>query len=393
MAATRRVCGPAMRWRGRRWTPRRQAEARWTSPTGRVIGGGGRARVVAHREQRRERLPAEPVTIDVDRGERGPSEGGHLDVVEAHDGDVGGDAPPGVGEEAERRHGHQVVVGENAVHVGREGEDLTHRLAAAVGGRGTTNDHRLVVDVGLVPALAQLRERRVAGEHGDPAAPRAAKVAGREGGAGLDVGADRAHVGTGRLVVDDHGGHPALGGEADRSMDGAGGGEEDHPVDRVGAHRVEHLVLPVDVAAGAREEHGQPDFAGCGLDALRHVREEGVGHVGRDETDRGAAAADQAAGEQVRLVAELANGIEDPFAGRLAEAGFVVDHPGDGATGHTDGSRDVVQCRFASCRCHVAPFVFARRDRFPGNPVGAAASTMTRVGRPRSASTLASTLT
>ena len=112
--------------------------------------------------------------------------------------------------------------------------------------------------------------------------------------------------------------------------------------DAVGALFQGQRRVPVVIGMGDRlEENAVAVFLGHAVDAQEHLRQEGVGkdllgRLAEDEAEGHGAAADKAAGRGVRVVIELARGLQDAASGFGGDArvGHVVQHEGDRGAGH-----------------------------------------------------------
>jgi hypothetical protein len=131
---------------------------------------------------------------------------------------------------------------------------------------------------------------------------------------------------SGGRLVDQH--HVEVG-QCSIGQRGRPHGVDDDSVDLAGAER---LDMPLDrdlhgVAEEDREASGRDDPLGADHD----VREERVPQVRDDHADREGPSPDQRARDDVRPIAELARGLQDPLAGGLRHAGRGVfgDDEGD----------------------------------------------------------------
>ncbi len=137
------------------------------------------------------------VTIHPDGRERRRDQRTERDVVESDDGDVVGHPSAPRREGLDRADGHEVVVGEEAVHIGVFGEEACCGLGAAVdGGRSGDAPVRVHTRVGAGVAETVLAppgpiSGKVGGDHGKPAAARGREVVDGEGCAVGEVGSDR----------------------------------------------------------------------------------------------------------------------------------------------------------------------------------------------------------
>ena len=100
----------------------------------------------------------------------------------------------------------------------------------------------------------------------------------------------------------------------------------------------------MEAAALLAEEHRVAFLDRDALRAAHDVREELVGEVGNDEPDGVRTAADEAAGDDVGLVAELFCGVDHARAGVGGDArGWVArQHQRHGRLGDAGSRRDVV---------------------------------------------------
>src|SRR4051812_35635575 len=85
--------------------------------------------------------PADGVQVGIDRREHGsPARHHDVPVVEAHDGDVVGDLPPGLAQAVDDASGHLVAAAEDAVEVGDLGREHNSRLPAPLLRPGTEGE-------------------------------------------------------------------------------------------------------------------------------------------------------------------------------------------------------------------------------------------------------------
>ena len=117
------------------------------------------------------------------------------------------------------------------------------------------------------------------------------------------------------FVDDDH----VRAGEGPRGEGLHGHPRQDHPV---------HLPLPEPLHVltggdlpGVAQQHAVAGVGGHPLRPAHDLGEEGVVQVGHDDSQGKGAALHQATRQQVRTVAEIAGGLDDPGPGRVGNAG------------------------------------------------------------------------
>jgi hypothetical protein len=288
-----------------------------------------------------------------DDGERGLEDVGDIEIVEAGEGDMGGDVDAqGVERVQQVAHG-EVVSGEQG------GGGISAGEHGVQGGNGFFR--RRALDVVL------RRERGgghgvlvsgVAGLHGEEGSGEA-----EEGHARVAVGDEVGHAGAGAsAIIDDNGIEAGVGRWAIEGDDvdfgelvGAevvvlsGRGNDDHAVDAAAEHHGGLLLLDVAFLVGGGDEDGVSVGVGDSGDGVGAGGEEGIVKVGQDEGDGFGMDGSQAAGQFVGLVVEHADGALDAFRGIAGDIGAAAEEAGNGHfadagelgdIGHCGGARD-----------------------------------------------------
>ena len=270
-----------------------------------------------------------------DGGDARDVEGGGLDVVEADDGDVVGDAEAGVVEGADAAHGGDVVEAEDGGELALAGDEVVDAGVADLGGGGVLVelDGELAVDDeaelagdlhGGVPAILGVGADGLALHEDDFAVAELVEVAEGEAGGVLVVEDDVGDVGQGGVAGDEHGGQRERVGEV--GVDGE---------DAVDAARAEELGIGLDEVGLVAVVDGEVEVALLHEEVADAAEDLGVvafAELGEEDADGLHALALEGAGDHAGLVVELGGGGADALAGGLGDgaAGGVVEDEGDG---------------------------------------------------------------
>ena len=292
------------------------------------------------REQVIDGLGGEVAAGHADGGEGRDGVFGEMNVVEADEGEVVGDAKVGFEESVLDADCGHVVGTHDGGGPGGEREDFVHGIAAAVErvialdepvGIGLEAGRLKATEEGGLAALRGAARERAADE---------ADVAMAEHGEVLDAFVDAGAVVDGEDTIEG-----ACGGGVDEDERDVFGGEtiQEEVFDAEG-HDGDAVDLALEHAAGA-EFHGlgfvvggaDEDFVAAGdgdvFEILNEFGEEGVGNFRDDEAEQAAFSGDEGTGLGVGKVVEFGDGFPDAGGEDGVDGGNVVDGAGDGGDG------------------------------------------------------------
>lgn len=300
-----------------------------------------------------------------DGGEGRVDELGEVDVVEADDGHVFGDAEAACLEGAEGADGHEVVgaedgggrlgVVEQFGHAGHAAFELVVAFDdelffgdAAGGGHGLVEGDAAEGGGVLVEGSADEADLGVA--EGDEVADglfHAVAVVDHDGVLGEGLLGD---------VDEDHG--DVAGGEVAEDGVFDAEGHDGDAVD-VALDEATEAVLDLGVVVGGADEELVVALDGGLFEALDELGEEGVGDVGDEEADESAASGDEGAGLGVGEVVELADGVADACSHGRVDGRDVVDCAGDGGDGDAGEPGNIAYIKAHAvvgvCCCFYSP--------------------------------------
>jgi len=264
-----------------------------------------------------------------------------MDIVEADEGEVVGNAKIGFEEGVLNADGGHVVGAHDGGWPVGQLEDLLHSVAAAIEGVIAFDEP---LGIGLDAGGLEAAEEGGLAAYGGAAGERAADeadVAVAEDGEMLNAFVDAGAIVDGEDAVE-----RARGGGVDEDEGDVVGGEaiEEEVFDAEG-HDGDAVDLALEHAAGA-EFHGLGLVIGRANENLVAARdgdlfelldefgEEGVGDFGDDEAEQPAFAGDEGAGLGVGKVVEIGNGFPDAGGEDGVDGGDVIDGAGDGGDGN-----------------------------------------------------------
>ncbi len=308
-------------------------------------------------EQQRQRGGGHRVVGLGDGGQGGDGIGGQGHVVEARDGDVGGDAQAERMRPGQGANGHRVVAAaQGGWAVGEDQQGVRRGVAAGEVEGAFPLPLPVRVDARrpqrrdtAFQALAGMEQAQGTVHEADPPVPQGKEMAHDQRAAGAGVGAHGVAGPGDRDAVerDDRDAVEPVGHTLLRGV----GGNEDNAVDALVAQGVQMRHLARQIVLGVAEEQAIAALCRLALQAARQLGEEQVRAIRHHQAEHVRLARAQAAGDVVRVVAELRDGGEHALPRRRGDRARAAVHDvrhgrrGDAGAGGHVVARDAAEAR------------------------------------------------